>query len=185
MEIRGKTISYASHKKKTDRENEKILNEKLKRIEQTPTISEEQVLELERIKHELEQLRKKKIEGIAVRCRATWINEGEKPTRYFCNLENRNFFSKTVSFIEKPDGQVIDDQADILREAERFYVALYEKRQVQDVDISRIIKDAPKLDEIDRELLKNELTINEIATALKNMDNNKSPGPDGFTVEFF
>ena len=185
MEIRGKTISYASHKKKTDRENEKVLNEELKRIEQTPTISEEQVLELERIKHELEQLRKKKIEGIAVRCRATWINEGEKPTRYFCNLENRNFISKTVSFIEKPDGQVIDDQADILREAEQFYVALYEKRQVQDVDISRIIKDAPKLDEIDRELLKNELTINEITSALKNMDNNKSPGPDGFTVEFF
>ena len=40
MEIRGKTISYASFKKKTDRENEKILNEKLKSFEQTPTITE-------------------------------------------------------------------------------------------------------------------------------------------------
>ena len=167
MEIRGKTISYASYKKKTDRENEKILNEKLKSFEQNPTNSEEQVLELERIKRELEQLRKKKIEGIAVRCRTTWINEGEKPTHYFCNLENRNFINKTVSFLEKPDGQVIHDQADILKEAEQFYISLYEKRLVQDVDIARLINDAPKLDEIDKGLLKNELTINEIASALK------------------
>ena len=185
MEIRGKTISYASHKQKTDREKETNLNEKVRNLEKNQTISDEQVLELERIKHELEQLRKKKIEGIAVRCRDTWINEGKKPTHYFCNLENRNFINKTVSFLEKNDGQVIDDQADILKEAEQFYISLYEKRNVQDVDISRIINNAPKLNEIDRDLLKNELTTNEIASALKNMDNNKSPGPDGFTVEFF
>ena len=185
MEIRGKTISYASFKKKTDRENEKILNEKLKSFEQISSITEEQVLELEGIKRELEQLRKKKMEGIAVRCRTTWINEGEKPTHYFCNLENRNFVNKTVSFLEKPDGHVIHDQADILKEAEQFYISLYEKRNVQDINISRLINDAPKLDEIDKGLLKNELTITEIATALKKMDNNKSPGPDGFTVEFF
>ena len=113
-------ISYASHVKKVDREKEAILNDKIIKIEQSNPLSEGDALELERTKDELEQLRKKKIEGIAIRCRANWINDGEKPTRYFCNLENRHFINKTVSFLEKQNGETIEDQDDILREVETF-----------------------------------------------------------------
>lgn len=30
------------------------------------------------------------MEGVKIRFRAKWISEGEKVTKYFCNLENRN-----------------------------------------------------------------------------------------------
>ena len=185
FEIRGKTISYASYKKKAENEKETTLNDTLKRLENNNQISEEEVAELEGIKAELEQLRQKKIEGIAVRCRATWMNEGEKPTRYFCNLENRHYTNKSVSFLEKSNGDIIDDQTEILREVEHFYRSLYSKRVVQDVNISTLINNAPKLTEIDINLLLEPLTFPEIAAALKSMKNFKSPGPDGFTVEFF
>lgn len=29
--------------------------------------------------------------GIIIRFKASWINEGEKPTQYILNLENRHF----------------------------------------------------------------------------------------------
>ena len=185
MEIRGKTISYASHKKKVETEKEKSLNEKLANMESNNSMSDEDVLELERIRQELEQIRKNRVEGIAVRCRANWINEGEKPTRYFCNLENRNFVNKTVSFLEKTGGVVIEEQSEILKEVEMFYSSLYAAKPINDVEISEVINDGPHLNANDVDYLTNEISYHEIASALKSMNNNKSPGPDGFTVEFF
>lgn len=31
-----------------------------------------------------------------IRSRAHWLEEGEKPSKYFCNLESRNFLNKTI-----------------------------------------------------------------------------------------
>ena len=42
-----------------------------------------------------------------------------------------------------------------------------------------------KLREEEAEKPKGDLTVQEVSTALKNMKNNKSPGTDGFNVEFY
>lgn len=34
--------------------------------------------------------------GNLIRSRAKWINEGEKPTSYFLNLENKNFTNNVI-----------------------------------------------------------------------------------------
>ena len=185
MEIRGKTISYASYKKKKEIEEEKSLKDRLTNLETDTAISQEVVEEIDTIKNKLEQLRNKKIEGITVRSRVNWIHEGEKPTRYFCNLENRNFVNKTVSFLEKPTGEILEDQTEILREVEHFYSSLYCEKTTDDVEISDLIVDAPKIKDNEIAILKENIKFTELAVALKNMKNNKSPGPDGFTVEMF
>jgi hypothetical protein len=38
-----------------------------------------------------------------VRSRARWVEEGEKPTKYFCHLESRNFLNKTIKKVETPE----------------------------------------------------------------------------------
>jgi len=48
---------------------------------------------IEEKSEELKELRKKYLEGKLIRSRAKWINERDKPSNYFCNLENRNFVS--------------------------------------------------------------------------------------------
>ena len=62
-------------------------------------------------KNELLEIRKKKLKGKFIRSRAKWIEEGEKPTKYFCNMESRNFTSKLISRIELDNGKVITDQS--------------------------------------------------------------------------
>ena len=57
----------------------------------------------------LESLRDKKIQGMIIRSRIQWIQDGEKPSKYFCNLENRNFVSKQMSYLQKDDGDYIFD----------------------------------------------------------------------------
>ena len=47
------------------------------------------------------------------------------------------------------------------------------------------MRDLPKLTEEEAETLNGDLTLQEVSTALKNMKNNKSPGTDGFSVEFY
>lgn len=44
----------------------------------------------------LETLRKKKLRGYFIRSRAKWIDVGEKPTKYFCYLESRNFLNTII-----------------------------------------------------------------------------------------
>merc|ERR1711963_856787 len=48
-----------------------------------------------------------------------------------------------------------------------------------------MIPDSPKLSQDDNLLLEGKIDYKEAASALKNMKNEKSPGPDGFTAEFF
>ena len=185
MEIRGKTISYATYKKRSDQEAELTLNSSINDAEKKDNLSDVEIADLERMKTQLEQLRRKKIDGMIVRSRIKWITEGDKPSRYFCNLENRNFTNRSISFLEKHNGEIIDDQTDILKEVQHFYKTLYKEKHVIDVDLEETVGPAPKLTIDDREILKGNISFHEMALVLRHMQNNKSPGPDGFTVEFF
>jgi len=111
--------------------------------------------------------------------------EGNKPTRYFCSLKNRNFKNRSVSFLEKLNGEIIDEQSDMLREVQQFYETLYTEKDVDEINLTEKIPLAPKLENRDHEYLERELTFKEAALILHGMNNNKSPGLDGFTVEFF
>ena len=59
------------------------------------------VQHLETIKIQIKEIRSNTMEGIAIRSRVKWLQEGEKVSRYFCNLESRNFVNKSMSFFRK------------------------------------------------------------------------------------
>ena len=185
MEIRGKTISYSSYKKKIERETEEGILKEIKELEKDVENLAENVQRLENLKTELQSLRSKKIEGMIVRSKAQWISEGEKATGYFCNLEKRNFQNKTVSFLEKGDGEIVSEQENILNEVQHFYENLYSFKNVQAFDLDYLKNNAVLLDHDSSVGLEGEISIREVKQALKNMKNNKSPGPDGFTAEFY
>ena len=79
------------------------------------------------------------MEGIYIRSRAKWINEGEKIYNYFCNLENNFFISNSVTLIEKLDGSIITDKNKIINETKTFYQKLYAARE--DVTCNINVKD--------------------------------------------
>ena len=50
---------------------------------------------------------------------------GEKPTKYFCNLETRNFLNKTIKKVELEENRTIHNQSEILQQIKIFYKSVY------------------------------------------------------------
>ena len=186
IEIRGKTISYSAYKKKQSILKEQTLIEEIKKLEEAAIVN---INQLDEKKTELENIRKEKMQGIMVRARVRWAEEGEKPTKYFCNLESRNHINKTIFKVTKDNGDTINKQEEILKEVKNFYSNLYKTQDIiEDKDIQEIFKDlqtSPKLSLEQRNKLEGEISDEETLSILKKMKNNKSPGSDGFSVELF
>ena len=125
-----------------------------------------------------------------VRSRAQWISEGEKPTKYFCALEHRNFIEKTIKKLTLNNGTVLNEQSEILNEVRNYYKNLFSKKDNQDINnmnLSELLNnvEVPKLKEVEKQTLNKDLTIEELSSTLQNMQNNKTPGIDGFPSEFY
>lgn len=184
MEIRGKTISYASFKKKLEVNNENKLLEEIDKIEKETNINHEQ-LDIKR--KELYDIRQKKMEGVKIRSKVRWINDGEKVTKYFCNLENRNFTSKCMNSIKNKNGNILKKQSEILNETKLFYKQLYSKKNATEVNLNKLLNtfNLPKVESCSKSKLEGPLTYQELLFCLKKTSNNTSPGFDGFSYEFF
>ena len=55
--------------------------------------------EINQLSTELTKIRGDRIRGILLRAKVRWKVEGEKSTRYFCNLEKRHYSEKKYSKI--------------------------------------------------------------------------------------
>jgi hypothetical protein len=133
---------------------------------------------------ELENLRGKRLGGTFIRSKAKWIEHGEKPTKYFLNLEKRNFVNKTIRLIETDNGRVICNQQGISDEVTRFYQQLYSKVVNTDTDTLNILH-SNKLTTQQAQSIEGIPTLEELTASFNNMKNDKTPGPDGFTAEFY
>ena len=81
MEIRGETISFSSHKIKTQNMRELFLQNKI--YETELNLNDSNKDELVNLQKELENIRNEKMNGCFIRSRANWIDNGEKITKYF------------------------------------------------------------------------------------------------------
>ena len=123
-----------------------------------------------------------------IRSKAQYIDQGEKPTKYFCGLEKHNYTSKIIGQVEKEDRSIIVNQTEILKEIEIFYINLYETKDdaLENVDLEEYMKDKDmtKLTNEEAEKLEGLLTYKEIAEVLFIKKHDKSPGITSFTAEF-
>ena len=75
----------------------------------------------------LSSLISRETEGAKIRSRAKWIEEGEKPTRYFFRLEQQRAEKNSFDSVVDTDGSEKTSQADIKRVFANFYRDLYAK----------------------------------------------------------
>ena len=187
LTISGETIKYSSLKKKKEKNNEIKLISEIEELEKKNNITDANILDAKR--QELILLRESKMKGHYIRSRVQWLHEGERPTKYFCSLEHQNFITKTIKKVKTKDGTIITDQKVILAEVKSFYSQLFQNQdnKINEVDLKDLLKgiESRKLTGLQAKALEGELKLEELTKTLKNMQNNKTPGIDGFPAEFF
>lgn len=118
MDLRTAIIGYSKTQAKLNREEEKYLIENLNQMARDLDInpSKENFEFYNTAKHELERLNALKTEGYRIRSRAKHIEENEKGTKYFLNLEKRRAQMKNITKLKLENNETITDSKSILDE---------------------------------------------------------------------
>ena len=151
--------------------------------------SPENLQQLENLKVEYDNLYENIAQGAIIRSRATWYEKGEKSNKYFLNLEAHKKTKSSVRKVFNTEGTLVTDPKNVMHEIEKFYSALYKN---DDLNPSTILLDSflenpeiPRLTAEDAHICGGKFTADECFKSLQLFENNKSPGEDGLTVEFY
>ena len=140
---------------------------------------------LTEIKTCLQLLSDQAVEGAIIRSKEQWIELGEKPTRYFFQLETKRQSRNAIQELRVGDRSVTSDM-EILNTCREFYSSLY---LAEPVDLSCQEWLLDQLDAIltaeDQNKCEGDFTLGECYEALSQMSSGKSPGADGLPVEFY
>ncbi len=190
LQIRGATIPFAARKKREENKRELDIENEIKKLHSSEIHTAESDDKLNRLNSELETMRENKMKGIIARAKVKGIKEGEKCTKYFCSLERRNYNEKLMFNLQNSEGETISKTSDIVNEQYKFYSNLYKvDPNVSDHHLDNFLTDENpylnKLTEDERNECDSLLSYEECGKYLKQMKNNKSPGSDGFTTEFY
>ena len=75
----------------------------------------------EHLKNKLQRSYEKRVEGAIFRSKARWVEEGEKPTKCFLNMERKKFNKKVITELKVTEGTNIVDEEKLSEEIKLFY----------------------------------------------------------------
>ncbi|MCG7875526.1 MAG: reverse transcriptase domain-containing protein [Candidatus Thiodiazotropha endolucinida] len=188
--VRNETIKFATKKKKEQNIHEEKLKKDIdtltKEMAETTNIHKIETIKnnLENKNIELENIIETKLNGLILRSKANLVENDERNSKYFASLEKKRSESKTISML-LINNEMKTEQREILKESETFYKNLYKKRETENTVYNFFDESMNKLEETEKDICDGLLTEEECKSALKDMKNQKSPGSDGLTVEFF
>ena len=89
--------------------------------------------------------------------------------------------------IRNENGKITTDNTEIQRIIRDYYQQLYANKMDNLEEMDKFLEKCnfPKLNQEEIENLNRSITSTEIETVIRNLPKNKSPGPDGFTAEFY
>ena len=112
--------------------------------------------------------------------------EDQRSSKYF--FRRFNAIPGSSSLMYDKEGNSHSEDADILAICHKFYTDLYNKPEKPHSTPYAFIPDqsSPRLlNDLDRNLLSENIDIDEMYKALQGMRKNKAPGLDGLTVQFY
>ena len=115
------------------------------------------------------------------------INKIDKPlARLIKKKKKRERENNQSNKIRKEKGEVTKDNAEIQRNIRGYYEQLYGNKIDNLEEMDRFLEkfNLPRLNQEELEIINNPITSTEIEAVIKNLPQNKSPGPDGFISEF-
>ena len=143
-------------------------------------------LRIEHLENDLLAISRAQNEAVKICSRAQWLEDGEKPTKYFFSLESTRAEKNLIRVIYNSEGTEVVTQPDIEAAHCDFYRKLYSCDPV-DLKIQQdlLSKVQISLSDQDSGLYENVLSADEISHAVRGLSKGKTPGSEGLPVEFY
>ena len=130
FKMRQFCMSYSKQKSRERKQKRISLESKLESLENNITVmsTDLELKEYNSVKQELEQIYNYITEGIILRTRTVWYEEGEKSTKYFLNLEKRSKSKMHIRKLIDSSGAEVTEPKFVLEYIKGFYSDLYKRR---------------------------------------------------------
>ena len=188
MAARASSVQFSTRCKRSNINKIAILERKLHSLElelqSNSGLFNDTETQINKIRHEISKINQQKVRGTMLRSRSRYMAYGEKPTRYFLNLEKKNQKKKALFKLKNDDGSVTYGKDNILNAIQSFYQKLYTTSGRVDVDYLKKLK-MPQLSDEMKDKLNQPITQKEIGSAIFAMPNNHTPGTDGLPPEWY
>lgn len=178
---------YSSNLAKNRRAEEDDLCAQIVTLSNRSTnLSDDELARLAEYQNKLDCFYRRRAEGAFVRSRMKWLEEGEKCSSYFFNLEKSKSKKQTIDTLKIGD-QITTDYNKISSFCSTFYSKLYTSNRVQGdrTSILDSIKLHKTINASEKKLCDEPISLSEVQDAIKNLKLNKAPGNDGLSSEFY
>ena len=125
---------------KAKKERESQIIKKAITLSEKINLSEEEMTELSSLQLELDKIYEEKARGAFIRSRRKWLEQGEKCTKYFFNLEKRNFELSSMCKL-KINNLICEDVKGISQYVADFYQKLYAADCENERDMDMFLED--------------------------------------------
>eukprot|EP00253_Pinus_taeda_P023209 PITA_23209 len=134
-----------------------------------------------------QKILKEQEESIRLKSKATWLKAGDENTRFFHSYAKGRKVKNTIWSLPTPDGDVADTFPKPAQLGSSHFRNLYKQPQAASItEIINIAGHFPRfVNEDEAEHLFDLLTPKELENTIKWFKKDWSPGPDGWTIEFY
>eukprot|EP00253_Pinus_taeda_P006972 PITA_06972 len=188
--LKKATISWAKERQKKQNEDLIKIREELKALESVDAdgystqASKDRILSLEKSQN---QILLAKEEEWRLKSRAIWLKSGDENTSFFHNYAKGRKFTNTIWSLKDEEGRAVKYFSDLSGLGQRHFQSLFSDSG--EATIGEVMRTAQCFlsffEEDEAEELTIPVTKDEVESAMKNMGKDKSPSPDGWTIELF
>lgn len=187
--VRGKIIAHTSKMKKENAKKEKTLDKEIRKLEKelASHYTDKLYRTICNMKYQLHDIYNRKAEYALFRLKINFYEGGEKNGRLLARQLRQQDNSNNIPMIKKDNG-VVTSSKEINQVFKCFYENLYTSSCAPNPEeITTFFSGIhlPSISNEQKDMLDTPITEEEIRAAISSMKTGKSPGMDGFPVEYY